>query len=122
MGQNERYSKHVDLIRKEEFTELFSGQFSIDDWFTAKELETFSFPRNAGSLAARFLVKRRICSELQEAQTGKEIEILNDPKGKPILIFGEKLKFVMQGAGVTNILCSLSHSRHYITAMTIICY
>ena len=116
------HKKFTDIIGKEEFVRLFSEGHQLSQWFTGKELETFSFPRNAGSLAARYLVKKRICLEISRPDLAGEIQILNDPLGKPVLEFGNELNSEIKKAGITRIMCSLSHSRHYIAGVTVICF
>jgi phosphopantetheinyl transferase (holo-ACP synthase) len=122
MEQSPEYIKHVDLIRKEEFIHLFNTSENPESWFSKKELEVFSFPKNVRSLAARYLIKKRICGHLGVPDLRRQIEILNDPYGKPEIILGENIRMVMKEAGIKRILCSISHSRNYITGMTIFCF
>jgi len=121
MEQSPAYSKHVDLIKKEEFIHLFSSGKNPERWFSEKELEVFSFPENVRSLAARYLIKKRICDHISEPAYIREIEILNDSFGKPEIILGENIRHATERAGIKEILCSISHSRNYITGMTIFC-
>ncbi len=122
MKQPGQYKKYIDLIRKEEFDSLFSSNKDLQRWFSKGEMEEFSFPRNSRSLAARYLVKKRICDQLNLSEHMSEIEILNDSFGKPEISFSENMSRKIEQAGVLKILCSLSHSRNYITGMTIFCF
>jgi phosphopantetheinyl transferase (holo-ACP synthase) len=121
MEQSEAYSKHVDFIKKEEFIYLFSTTEKPERWFSEKESEVFPFPGNVRSLAARYLIKKRICDHIGEHGYMREIEILNDAAGKPEIAFGKNIGNAIEHAGIKKILCSISHSRNYITGMTIFC-
>jgi phosphopantetheinyl transferase (holo-ACP synthase) len=104
---------------KQEFIGLFTDVEQLEDWFSAGELKLFSFPKNAGSLAARYLVKKRILEELSLQAYGKEIGIMNDEYGKPVIKFNDNIRKGLDKAGIEEISCSLSHSRNYIAVMTI---
>jgi phosphopantetheinyl transferase (holo-ACP synthase) len=121
MEQSPAYSKHVDFIEKEAFIHLFSTIENSERWFSGKELEAFSFPGNARSLAGRYLIKKRICDHISEPGCMNEIEIMNDSFGKPEIYFGKDIRNAIDRAGIRKILCSISHSRNYITGMTIFC-
>jgi len=113
------YSKHADLIKKEEFIRLFSTEESPGQWFTERELADFPFDKHHRSLAARYLIKKRITGQLGVDGIQKDIEILDNALGKPELKLGKKSRQAAEKAGVKDILCSISHSRNYITGMTI---
>jgi phosphopantetheinyl transferase (holo-ACP synthase) len=119
MNQRQPHIKFVDQISKEEFIRLFNDKESPAAWFTDNELRSFSFPRNAGSLGARYLIKKRICAYIRSYEHISEIEIGNDAFGKPGVKCGEHIRSELEGAGIKEIMCSISHSRHFITAMTI---
>jgi holo-[acyl-carrier protein] synthase len=121
MEEDKGFEKYTEILPREEFIRLFSGRYIETEWFTTAELEEFSSPKNAGSLGARYLIKKRICQVLGCDGKELEIEILNDPLGKPELKFGNSIRKAMAAAGYKRILCSISHSRNYITAMTIFC-
>jgi phosphopantetheinyl transferase (holo-ACP synthase) len=112
----------VDIIPKAGFIRMFSEDESPGRWFTAAELRAFAFPRNAGSLAARYLIKKRICAETGREDLATQIEILNDAFGKPDLSLGGEIQQELDRRGIRQVLCSISHSRNYITGMTIFCF
>lgn len=112
---------YTDTFSKEELMQLFEKDCPVNDWFNEGELRKFSLARNAGSLGARLLIKRRICRGLKEIASGNEIEILNDPLGKPMITLGETARQALKKAGFSRILCSISHSRNYIAGMTVFC-
>ena len=111
--------KYVDRISREGFLNIFREQERPEDWFSEEELRLHPFPKNAGSLAARYLVKKRILEQTRVNARMNEIQILNDEYGKPEIVFDEKVKKELKNKGIDEILCSLSHSRNHIVAMTI---
>lgn len=113
------YIKYVDRMGKEEFIRQFSSVERVDEWFSGNELREHSFPKNAGSLAARYLVKKRILEKISVKAFGREVEIMNDEFGKPVIKFDDNIRKALDVAGIDEINCSLSHSRHYIVAMTL---
>jgi holo-[acyl-carrier protein] synthase len=117
--QDPSYSKHVDLIGKDEFIRLFSTEESPGQWFTKSELADFPFNKHHRSLAARYLIKKRIARQLGVDDIQMDIEILDNTLGKPELKMGQNVRQAAEKAGVKDILCSISHSRNYITGMTI---
>jgi phosphopantetheinyl transferase (holo-ACP synthase) len=116
------YLDYTDRISKAEFIRLFSATEDIGDWFTDEELKAFSFPRNAGSLGARYMIKKRICDHLNRMELRKDIRILNEAGGKPVIAFGLSIRNELERAKIRQVLCSVSHSRNYIAAMTIFCF
>jgi phosphopantetheinyl transferase (holo-ACP synthase) len=122
MEQDPGFIKHLDLIGKAEFIRLFAEEEKPEAWFTENEQRTFSMKRNAGSLAARYLIKKRICEQVGAFEMKKEIEIMNDDFGKPKLQYGDNMLAAMDKARITKIMCSISHSRNFITGMTIFCF
>jgi len=122
MEQGPGFIKHHDLISKAEFIRLFAEAEKPEAWFTENELNVFEFPRNAASLAARYLIKKRICEQVGAFEMKKEIEIMNDEFGKPELQYGDNMLAAIDKARIRKIMCSISHSRNFITGMTIICF
>jgi holo-[acyl-carrier protein] synthase len=121
MKQKSTFKRYVDTIKKEEFINLFSSCEPLK-WFSGRELQAFSFPNNARSLAGRYLIKRTICNYVKEYGYMHEIEILNNELGKPEVLLGVNIRSSINLAGIKKILCSISHSKNFITAMTIFCY
>jgi phosphopantetheinyl transferase (holo-ACP synthase) len=121
MKQKTSYFKYVETIKKEDFIAIFSS-CEPEELFSKKELLAFSFPKNAGSLAGRYLIKKSICEYLKEPAKMNEIEILNNDFGKPEVLFGTSILSVVEHAGIKKIHCSISHSKNLIAGMTIICF
>lgn len=74
-----------------------------------------------GSIAARFAAKEAILKAigtgLSQGIRWKDIEILNNKNGKPIVkLHGKAREF----ADEENVLISLSHARTYVVAMAVI--
>jgi phosphopantetheinyl transferase (holo-ACP synthase) len=121
MKHNPVYSKQVEMIRKDQF-QTFYLSCEPGKWFSDKELQVFPFPGKIQSLAGRYLIKKAIGNFLEEHEHYHEIEIFNDDFGKPELFLGEYIQQAMGRRGIKKVECSLSHSRNYITGMTIFCY
>jgi len=119
MNEPEGFRKYTDLIGKAEFIALFSGEQSLNDWFTESERRMFHFPRNAGSLAARYLIKRRIGEVLGLGDCMLQMEILNRPTGKPVIRFDRNFTARLEQSGVKDIIFSLSHSRNFVSTLVI---
>ena len=113
-----RDQKYTDTMPIAEFVSLFTDREALADWFSDRELGQFAFPKNARSLAARYLVKKRVRDHLGADIRGNEMEILNDTLGKPLMIFTESMQKRVQEKGIEEILCSLSHSRNFAAGMT----
>lgn len=109
----------TDIISREDFILLFSSSEDKENWFTEKELETIGRKGLSGSLAARYLIRKRIAYQVGINIAVTEIEILNDPSGKPEIRFSERWQTALSKAGFQSVVCSLSHSRNFITSLTI---
>jgi phosphopantetheinyl transferase (holo-ACP synthase) len=121
MKQNPAFSRCIDRIEKEEFVSLFLS-CNAESWFSPRELQEFSFPKNARSLAGRYLIKKTICEYIRENEKMHDIEILNDDFGKPEVLLSSDIGHLIELAGIKKILCSISHSRNLIIGMTIFCF
>lgn len=84
--------------------------------YTESELRLYR--KKVASLAARFAGKEAVIKALQ--QTGgigwKQIEILSEPDGRPLLHLYEKAKEQAYQLGLDNLDITLSHSRDYAIA------
>jgi phosphopantetheinyl transferase (holo-ACP synthase) len=121
MKHKSAYNKYIETMRKEDFLTFYSS-CNPADYFSARELLAYSFPENARSLAGRYLIKKSICNYLDKPVKMNEIEILNNDFGKPDVYIGDDLLDVIGDAGIKKILCSISHSKNFITGMTILCF
>ena len=121
MDQKPAFNKIVDTINKEDFISFFT-ECDPGEWFSKRELETFSYPNNIRSLAGRYLIKRTICKFLGQNENMNEIEILNNDLGKPEISLGKNVLEKTRLAGIREIQCSISHSKNFIAGMTILCF
>ena len=83
------------------------------------ELELKLYHKNPSSLAARFAGKEAVIKTLGRHAKGiswKEIEILSDPSGQPLVRLYGKAQNQAKGLGLDNLAISLSHSREYAIA------
>jgi phosphopantetheinyl transferase (holo-ACP synthase) len=122
MEQVKVYSKHVAMLKKEEFISFFSSCDNPEKVFSFKELQEYPFPENAKSLAGRYLIKKEICNHINDHDNMHEIEILNNSFGKPEISLGINIRSVIERTGIKKIHCSISHSKNLITGMTIFCF
>ena len=121
MKKKSKYCRYVEIIKKEDFITFLSST-EPEALFSKKELATFSFPKNARSLAGRYLIKKTICDYIHEPGKMNEIEILNNEYGKPEILLGAEILHIIELVGIKKLHCSISHSRNLIAGMTIICF
>lgn len=72
----------------------------------------------AGGFAAKEAVVKAIGTGFREFAL-KDVRILRDELGKPVVDFMGKAKTVVQKTGIEEILVSISHSRRYAAAQAI---
>jgi holo-[acyl-carrier protein] synthase len=104
----------------DDWNKQFHETEDLQNFFTKKELELFPGKSNSGSLAGRYLIKGLIFSYLELEYDFKQIEILNDELGKPLLGLSNQLKESCQNRGIQSICCSISHSRKRVVGMIVI--
>jgi phosphopantetheinyl transferase (holo-ACP synthase) len=121
VNKENTFVRIVNRIDREEFIKLFSS-LETGQWFSERELEIHSFPKNANSLGGRYLIKKAVCDHFKEEVNGSEIEIMNNEFGKPEVFLGSKVRHLSELEGIKKICCSISHSRNIIGGMTILCY
>lgn len=103
----------------DEWHERFNKKSVLEPLFTPRELELFPGKANTGSLAGRYIIKKLLFTELKYEGDFREIEILNDDFGKPLLRLSDHLKGCCYNRGIQNICCSISHSRKRVVGMII---
>ena len=93
------------------------GETFLNRVYTEAELKLY---RNKPlSLAARFAGKEAVIKALDAKNKGiswREIEILSDASGKPLISLYRKAKKQAGALGLHNLEISLSHSREYAVA------
>jgi holo-[acyl-carrier-protein] synthase len=98
----------------------FNDKSDLQKLFTLKELQLFPDRATEGSLAGRYIIKNLIFRHLKYEGDFKQIEILNDDFGKPLLGMSDQLKELCQNMGMQSISCSISHSRKRVVGMIVI--
>ena len=93
------------------------GEGFLHRVYTEPELKLYY--KKPSSLAARFAGKEAVVKALGAQAKGiswKEIEILSDSSGKPLVHLYGKARNQANGLGLNNLAISLSHSREYAIA------
>lgn len=115
------YKRIVSRISREQFGSFFPS-CNPGEWFSEAEILRFEYPRCAGSLAGRYLIRKCIGDFIKDYDKLNEIEILNDENGKPVITLGENIEKTIRNSGIKKIECSISHSRNYFACLTILCF
>jgi phosphopantetheinyl transferase (holo-ACP synthase) len=115
----DQYEKRHEIMLLEEWDKRVNKVNSLETLFTTQELELFAGKANRGSLAGRYIIKKLLFTHLQHAGDYREIEILNDDFGKPILRLSDHLQSCCQSKGIRHVCCSISHSRKRVVGMII---
>ena len=106
----------IEIARIEKAIERWGDNF-LRRVYTDAELRLFS--KHPLSLATRFAAKEAIVKALGTQAKGiswKEIEILSDPSGRPLIYLYGKAKNRANGLALNNLTISLSHSKEYAIA------
>lgn len=106
-------------IELSQFNQLAVPDF-VSQWFSADEIEAYSLKANPGSLAARYLIKREILAYTKGVCEGREISILNDSWGSPVLHCPTSVWQALESLGTPHIHFSISHTR--LRAMVLIIF
>ncbi len=112
----------TDIIEISRIEEAISrwGESFLHRVYTDPELRLYR--NHIASLAARFAAKEAVIKALEKPKKGggwKEIEILSDPEGKPVVhLYGEAQKKASR-LGLDALAISLSHSKDYAIAFVV---
>ena len=93
------------------------GEDFLKRVYTDSELKLYR--KKPSSLAARFAAKEAVIKALGKANPNvslKEIEILSDPGGRPVVNLYGKAQSQARGMGLDKLAVTLSHSREYAIA------
>ncbi|GAH67672.1 unnamed protein product [marine sediment metagenome] len=118
-----RFGMHcigVDIIEIARIEKAIArwGEGFLHRVYTDPELRLYR--KKLSSLAARFAAKEAIIKALGKPTRGvslREIEILSDPSGKPLVNLYGKAQNQANGLGLDTLAISLSHSKEYAIAM-----
>jgi holo-[acyl-carrier protein] synthase len=94
------------------------GEGFLHRVYTEPELKLYR--KKPSSLAVRFAAKEAVIKALGKpngAVSLREIEILSDPYGKPVVKLYDKAQEQARGLGLDRFAISLSHSREYAVAI-----
>ncbi|MCJ7459522.1 MAG: holo-ACP synthase [candidate division Zixibacteria bacterium] len=111
----------IEIKRVKKVKEKWGKRF-LERVYTPKELEYClkkRYPENslAGRFAAKEAVMKALGTGLSSGVSWREIEILNDKKGKPeVLLYGKTKKLL----GKKKVLISISHTKEDAIAQAII--
>ncbi len=96
--------------------------------FTENEIRTCKKRTNisvqAQCFSGRFAVKeaffKAIGTGLRHGLRWKDVEVLNDSLGKPMLVLHNRALEIIRERGISNIQCSISHDRLMTTAIVVL--
>jgi holo-[acyl-carrier protein] synthase len=94
-----------------------NGEGFLRRVYTDSELKLYR--QKLPSLAARFAAKEAVVKALGKPEPGaslKEIEILSDPGGRPVVNLYGKMQQQAQGMGLDELAVTISHSKEYAVA------
>ncbi|MFH1782772.1 MAG: holo-ACP synthase [Candidatus Omnitrophota bacterium] len=106
----------IEVSRIEKALSLWGERF-LKRVFTERELEYANTKKfSHENLAARFACKESVLKAFGDTRIGarlKDIEIINDKKGKPeVVLHGDVKKFALKNR-LDNIIVSMSHTSNY---------
>ncbi|MCX6010840.1 MAG: holo-ACP synthase [Chloroflexi bacterium] len=110
----------IDIIEIARLKEAIAqrGESFLKRIYTDSELK--SYRGKLPSLAARFAAKEAVIKALGKTTAGtrlKDIEIVADDKGKPLVNLYGKAQSQAEALGLNGFAVSLSHSREYAVAV-----
>ena len=114
-------SEYYEIIALEAFKNQIENNGFVIGHFTVHEQKENTLPDGIRSLAGRYLVKKCIVEKLLQGEnTYRELEIRNDPMGKPFLSYSQEIAGLLQSRGIINLECSITHSRNWVAGFVVI--
>lgn len=112
----------IDLVEVKRIEDLFSSHESfLNRIYTPKEVEYCRNRKNRFQhLAARFATKEAVIKALGGGAGWKDIELLNDPTGRPYLQLYGRAKERADAKGIGNCEVSLTHTKDYAIAQVLL--
>jgi len=110
----------VDIIEIARIEQAIAqwGEHFLHRVYTEPELRLYR--KYPSSLAARFAAKEAVIKVLgNRGIASKEIEVLTEPNGKPVVHLYGKAQNEANMLGLNNLAISISHSREYAIALAI---
>jgi len=114
----------VKITRIRSLTERWQQRFLHRLYTDAEREYCFGRASPYASLAGRFAAKEAVLKALGTGWSGGirwvDIQVLNDPAGRPVATANGRVGALLQEAGVTEIHVSLSHDADYAIAEVIL--
>lgn len=118
----------VDIVEIDRIKESFEscGNSFRDRVFTQREIEYCEAGKNVKyeSYAARFAAKEAVSKAfgtgIGKGVKWKDMEILNDPLGKPYVVLSDRARELYDEMNGKFLSLSLSHCKHYAVAYAVI--
>jgi len=112
----------VDIIEIERIVEATArwGERFLNRVFTPAEIKNYK--DKPPSLAARFAAKEAVMKAISACDSGtawREIEVLADEEGKPVVKLCGQAKLAAQKLSIKELSVSLSHSKEYAVAFVV---
>jgi holo-[acyl-carrier protein] synthase len=106
----------IEVLRIKKALDMWGEKF-LNRVFTKRELSYANKKKfSHENLAARFACKEAVLKAFGDTKVGirlKNIEILNDSKGKPEVILHKEAKKFADKNNLDNIIVSMSHTNNY---------
>ncbi|MFA5389413.1 MAG: holo-ACP synthase [Candidatus Omnitrophota bacterium] len=113
----------IEVSRIKKALDLWGDRF-LDRVFTRKELSYANKKKfSHENLAARFACKEAVLKAFGDTRVGirlKNIEILNDPKGKPEVTLHREAKEFFARYKLDKVIVSMSHTNNYAVSNAIL--
>ncbi|MBU4343662.1 MAG: holo-ACP synthase [Candidatus Omnitrophica bacterium] len=116
----------VDIIEVERVKHALDawGERFLKRVFTDRELDYVNTKKfSHENLAARFACKESVLKAFGDTRIGarlKNIEVLNDAKGKPEVVLHGEVKEYAEKKNIGSILVSMSHTGNYAVSQAIL--
>lgn len=118
----------VDMVEIERIRDSIesSGKAFLDRVFTGNEIrycegrKAVRFESYAARFAAKEAVSKAFGTGISEGVGWRDIEVLNDDRGKPFILLANGAKDFFERMGGRGISLSLSHCRQYAVAYAVI--
>jgi len=113
----------IEVLRIKKALDMWGEKF-LNRVFTKRELSYANKKKfSHENLAARFACKEAVLKAFGDTRVGirlKNIEILNDSKGKPEVILHKEAKKFANKNHLDNIIVSMSHTNNYAVSNAIL--
>jgi len=113
----------IEISRIKNSIQKYSGKFE-ERVFTSKEIDycrskADPFKHFAARFAAKEAVLKSLGTGMAEGITWKDMEILNQESGRPVLSLSGKGRDIFDSLNLRNIHISMTHDRQYAVAQAI---